>query len=109
MAPMFSVVLTIIAISAVSGNEESCYYQNRDGQCFERMVAPEIDYSLNELDQNDPKLIQIIKDRYLIPPPDAEKNPMELPEGEVDTSGQFGQVKILEEKYTKVTTSGLLL
>ncbi len=51
----------------------------------------EIDWSLNELDQDDPKLIQIIKEKYLIPPSDKPYNFSQTPDNKLDLSGQHDQ------------------
>ena len=53
-----------------------------------RLSSFDIDKSLNELRQDDPKLINILKDKYLIPPSNM---PYNFSESNVDLKGQFGQ------------------
>eukprot|EP00096_Caligus_rogercresseyi_P014241 TRINITY_DN673_c0_g1_i1.p1 TRINITY_DN673_c0_g1~~TRINITY_DN673_c0_g1_i1.p1 ORF type:complete len:306 (-),score=87.01 TRINITY_DN673_c0_g1_i1:282-1199(-) len=51
----------------------------------------EIDWSLNELDQRDPKLISIIRERYLVPPSESPNYNFSVPVSELNFQGQCGQ------------------
>ena len=57
-----------------------------------------IDWSLNDLNQDDPKLTEILQEKYLIRP---NKKPLNLsrPTSNGNMKGQFGQPLILDEKY----------
>ena len=62
-----------------------------------KLSSLNIDESLNALRQDDPKLIQLIRDHYLIPPsnlPYNFSNP-DLPK----LQGQFGQAKYVADTF----------
>ena len=62
-----------------------------------KLSSLNIDESLNSLRQDDPKLIQLIRDHYLIPPsnlPYNFSNP-DLPK----LQGQFGQAKYVADTF----------
>ena len=62
-----------------------------------KLSSLNIDESLNNLRQDDPKLIQLIRDHYLIPPsnlPYNFSNP-KLPK----LQGQFGQAKYVADTF----------
>ena len=70
-----------------------------------KMGCPELDeevldYSLNELDQADPKLIDILQQRYLIKPTGKPLN-LSVPVSNKLLKGQYGQPFFLEDKYFK--------
>ena len=63
----------------VNGDQETCQKEGDDG-CPPKHEDDEsvetvgkIDYSLNELNYDDPKLIELLKRDYLIPPPSPEE------------------------------------
>jgi len=58
----------------------------------------EIDWSLNELSQDDPKLIQILKEKYLIQPNKKLLN-LALSPSSNNLKGQYGQPMFLDETY----------
>ncbi|XP_040581290.1 protein Star [Lepeophtheirus salmonis] len=51
----------------------------------------EIDWNLNELDQRDPKLISIIREKYLIPPSESSDYNFTVPLDQLNYKGQCGQ------------------
>jgi hypothetical protein len=72
-----------------------------DKKCLineDNIEIEEIDWSLNDLSQDDPKLIQILKEKYLIQP---NKKPLNLtnPPSSNKLKGQYGQPIFLDEKY----------
>ena len=81
---------------------DHCYYKNPLGQCFKKMVVPDIDESLNELDQEDPKLIDVIRQRYLIPPPTDRPLTLPITGDKLKLGGQFGQVEEVDKNYFPV-------
>ncbi len=54
------------------------------------ILASEIDMALNELDQEDPKLIEAIRERLLLPPSKEKYN---FTDAKIDLRGQFDQGK----------------
>ena len=64
-----------------------------------------IDEELQTLRQDDPKLIQIIKEKYLHPPSSMPYN-LSNTRMRLDwMDGQFGQAKIVEDEFFKVRIS----
>jgi hypothetical protein len=59
-----------------------------------------IDWSLNDLRQDDPKLIQILKEKYLIGPNNKALNLTHPPSNKA-LEGQFGQPLYLDENIFK--------
>jgi predicted Fe-S protein YdhL (DUF1289 family) len=57
-----------------------------------------IDWSLNELNQEDPKLIKILQEKYLIRPSKKQLN-LTRPASNRSLKGQYGQPLLLDEKY----------
>ena len=55
-----------------------------------------IDNSLNELRQDDPKLINILKERYMISP---SKMPYNFSRANVDLGGQYGQAAYIAKTF----------
>ena len=74
--------------------------ETRDvGLGVEPEIGPEtIDLSLNDLDQDDPSLIKILRDKYLIKPSKKELN-LNNPMSSNTLNGQFGQPFELDEKH----------
>ena len=69
------------------------------GLGFEPEIGPEtIDLSLNNLDQDDPRLIKILRDKYLIKPSIKALN-LNNPMSSNTLNGQFGQPFELDEKH----------
>ena len=84
-----SLQLCVIQSSNESENE-TC--DKKSEKCDDGMEEGFIDWALNDLEQDDPKLIEILKERYLIPPPSKDKK-LNL-YGNASPShlrGQFGQ------------------
>ena len=73
--------LTVIAI---------CVFFMNSGKCSEqsKLSSMQIDPSLNGLVQDDPFLINTIKEHYIVPPSNAPQN---LSMVSNDIEGQFGQ------------------
>ena len=65
-----------------------------------------IDPMLNDLDQEDPKLIELIKEKYLIKPP-SEK-PYNFNSSNPNLNGQYGQ-PVLIEKMLKQKKNGFFI
>jgi len=59
-----------------------------------------LDYSLNDLDQADPKLIEVLRQKYLIKPNGKPLN-LSVPISSNLLKGQYGQSFFLEESYFK--------
>jgi hypothetical protein len=75
-------------------SETDCNSVNNKDQ----IVENDIDWSLNSLEQDDPRLISVLKEKYLSSPP---KKPYNLNQGGSlkSISGQYGQSIFLDEKY----------
>ena len=58
-----------------------------------------IDESLNELRQDDPKLINILKEKYLLPP---SISPYNFSKPHVNIGGQVGQALYIEDIFVQV-------
>ena len=56
-----------------------------------------IHWDLNGMDQNDPKLIEAIKTKVLIPPPSKQKLALKLPTSMKFINGQDGQPSAIEK------------
>ena len=56
-----------------------------------------IHWDLNGMDQNDPKLIEAIKTKVLIPPPSKQKLKLNLPTSMKFINGQYGQPLVIEK------------
>jgi hypothetical protein len=74
---------------------------NSDKDCSisnDNIETEEIDWSLNDLSQDDPKLIQILKQKYLVRP---NKKPLNLthPVSSKTLKGQYGQPMLIDEQY----------
>ena len=71
------------------------------GHC-EAIFVTKVDPSLNELDQEDPRLVEIIRDELLVHPPNERKElnlePMNDKHKRINNlSGQYGQPMAIEE------------
>ena len=78
-------------------NEDSFETHEVSINSLGKLTSLNIDESLNGLRQDDPKLIQLIRDHYLIPPsnlPYNFSNP-DLPK----LQGQFGQAKYVADTF----------
>ena len=75
-------------------NEKVCLISNDDAN----IETEEIDWSLNDLSQDDPKLIQILKDKYLIRPNNKPLN-LTNPVSSKTLKGQYGQPMLIDERY----------
>ena len=61
-----------------------------------KLSSLDIDESLNKLRQDDPKLINILKKHYIIPP---SKIPYNFTRSKTDTDGQFGQAAYIANTF----------
>ena len=94
-------VALLLAVSeSVDSNEvlenEVCHSGNGDEGCNKEAIEEVgvIDESLNNLEQDDPKLVQILKEKYLIPPSQEAYNFSK--KAHLDLRGQFGQPLLIE-------------
>lgn len=66
-------------------------------------VADNIDYSLNVMEQDDPRLIEAIRERFLMPPPpDPKKRPRRLAQKATSAKalqGQHGQPHYVDSLF----------
>ena len=58
----------LFCISPSSGIDDGTCSSKTKNCAAEAFSFPEIDLSLNELEQDDPKLIEVLRERYLVPP-----------------------------------------
>jgi hypothetical protein len=88
--------------ASVYSEEKDCDDQlNNEKECLisnENIETEDIDWSLNDLNQDDPKLIQILKDKYLIGPNNKTLN-LAHPVSSRTLKGQYGQPMLIDEKY----------
>jgi hypothetical protein len=59
-----------------------------------------LDYSLNDFDQADPKLIEVLQQKYLIKPSGKPLN-LSVPVSNKLLKGQYGQSFFLDDSYFK--------
>ncbi|TRY67264.1 hypothetical protein TCAL_15889, partial [Tigriopus californicus] len=100
MRPFILLVL-VLNVLFVSCNEDTCSKEDSENSDCD---SGAIDYSLNGLDQEDPILIQAIKDRFLVPPDPKKKLKLQQkPKGAI-LYGQYGQ----PAEVDKIFKQGLL-
>ncbi len=82
--------------------KEKCDLLNSDKDCSisndNNIETEEIDWSLNDLSQDDPKLIQILKEKYLVRPNNKPLN-LTHPVSSKTLKGQYGQPMLIDEQY----------
>ena len=101
MIQWFSIwVFALNAIGVIANPDQSC---EADGGC-RKLSCLDINPKLNDMQQDDPELIKIIKEKYLIPPADPES--LNLPDETLLLEGQFEQVKMMEDLYFGVSICG---
>ena len=85
----FSVIILVLA-----------FCQN--AKCLEcpKLKEEFLDPSLNLLSQEDPKLVEVLKERYLMKP-NGKKLNLTDPANMKNLGGQHGQPYLLEDKYFK--------
>ena len=112
---IFSIVLLQILLSVVaqhdkeqasSGNSSqeesaSCLNEIYTNSKQTKRSSLYIDEELQSLRQDDPKLIHIIKNRYLHMPSSMPYN-LSSENANIDTDGQYGQAKLVENEFFKV-------
>ena len=74
----------------------------QNAKCLEcpKLKEEFLDPSLNLLSQEDPKLVEILKERYLMKP-NGKKLNLTDPANMKNLGGQHGQPYLLEDKYFK--------
>lgn len=92
---MIIFVLAFFIAIGKSDDEGACDAYDDDCNDIDEKLT--IDWSLNELKQDDPKLIQIIKDKYLIPPSTEEYN-FTVPVNELNYGGQYTQPTTIDRQ-----------
>ena len=84
----------LIFVNSTKNTEnEECTVKNK-------ISADHIDMSLNDLDQGDPVLVNLIRERYLIEPSKKAIN-LTKPASAETLKGQFGQPIFLDENHYK--------
>ena len=90
------IIYCLANISTSDGVEEDINTNTKDDSKNRKLSSLDIDYSLNDLRQDDPKLIKILKDRYLIPPSNM---PYNFSSPSVELDGQFGQPSYVSKTF----------
>lgn len=80
-------LLLLLNVIYVNSNENTCSKESHEEGCD----SSAIDYSLNGLDQEDPILIQAIKERFLVPPNPKKKLKLQQKLTADILYGQYGQ------------------
>jgi hypothetical protein len=94
-------VYLILCHQTVQSEKIESYDLNSRGECpviDETIEIEKIDWSLNKLRQDDPRLIQVLKEKYLIQPNNKPLNLTRMPSKNV-LQGQYGQPLILDETF----------
>ncbi len=97
-------VSLILCQASIQSKEVQSDDLTSEGECSiidENIEIEDIDWSLNQLSQDDPKLIQILKEKYLIRPNNKPLNLTRMPSKNV-LNGQYGQPVILDEKIFRL-------
>lgn len=79
---------------------ELCDADASNDQSIEEPIP--IDWTLNTLEQDDPKLIKTLKDKYLVPRPDQNKEPLNIRDqfkSAKALGGQFGQAYAVDDIF----------
>ena len=96
---MFYIILSVFPCLSIGilGDDGSSEKRDVSLDSFGKLSCLNIDESLNALRQDDPKLIQLIRDHYLIPPSTLSYNftNPNLPK----LQGQFGQAKYVADTF----------
>ena len=87
--------LIVLVLNFCCFNSTLCQTCNKETCEIEEGVT--IHWDLNGLDQNDPKLIEAIKTKVLIPPPTKQKLKLTLPTSMKFVNGQYGQPLVIEK------------
>ena len=96
MLPNFSFLLCLL-LRGISSHGDFIDKQHRSLDSLGKLSSLNIDTSLNDLRQDDPRLIRFIREKYLIPPsslPYNFSNPS-LPK----LHGQFGQAQYIAKTF----------
>ena len=94
--PNFSFLLCLL-LQGISSYGDFIDKQHRSLDLLGKLSSLNINTSLNDLRQDNPKLIQLIREKYLIPPstlPYNFSNPL-LPK----LHGQFGQARYIAKTF----------
>jgi hypothetical protein len=88
-----------ICIESKKANNQKTI-KNEECTIKNKIAADHIDMSLNDLSQDDPILVNLIRERYLIEPSKKAIN-LTKPASTETLKGQFGQPIFLDESYYK--------
>ena len=78
----------------------SCFVLSLGSECPE--IEDEVlDYSLNDFDQADPKLIEVLQQQQYLIKPNGKPLNLTNPISAQNLGGQYGQPFFLDEKYFK--------
>ena len=94
-------VFAIFSCQSLANGLEPCEQDDNTAQeCSikDQVLEEDIDWALNDLSQDDPELVRIVKERYLIKP---SKKPINLtkPATAKTLQGQFQQPILLDAEY----------
>ena len=80
----------------ILSHEDAIQKHGKNLQLLGKLSSLSIDKSLNDLRQDDPKLIQILREKYLIPPSSL---PYNFSDPYPNLQGQFGQAKYVAQTF----------
>lgn len=98
-------ITSALILGVTSTSQEHCHRE--DVECIARARFGEIDESLNNLEQDDPKLIEAIKTKYLIPPSKEMYNFTN--KGNMNFGGQYGQPLIIDKMFNSKLKKGFFI
>ena len=84
---------------SVAGKDESNNNDCDTKICPGDIVDPRIDPELNQYEQDDERLIQILRRDYLVPPDPKKKLFLSQPMSSGKLGGQYGQAYEVDEMY----------
>ena len=101
---VFLLATLVCLITVILGEKDQGSCEVKENCIGKKLSCLDIDPRLNEMDQEDPELIKIIKEKYLISPPENPGD-LSLPKDEdINMEGQFGQVNVINKEYFGVRT-----
>ena len=95
---MYFLFSMVIIVCSANPDQKSNHRFNSEISSGNRKYfsSLKINESLNELRQDDPKLINILRDQYLIPPSTL---PYNFSNNELNLKGQFGQANFVYKHF----------
>ena len=95
---MYFLFSMVIIVCSANPDQKSNHRFNSEISLGNRKYfsSLKINESLNELRQDDPKLINILRDQYLIPPSTL---PYNFSNNELNLKGQFGQANFVYKHF----------